>query len=186
MAIVILVCACGGRPAPVAEPAVDQHLSQAHRHEKAHRYDLAEASYQRAIQAAHRPAERYRAQRALADAYLFWGRYQDAANVLEALVAARPGDVPTWHDLGIVRAELGDLAGAEQALRRSIELAPDDPRSRIALAALLVNQHRYAEAKEHYAKLLELELPDRIRRAVHRALAILASETTSPAPPSGP
>jgi len=182
MAIVLLASACGNRPPPKAERAVDAHLEQAHRHEKAHRYDLAEASYRQAIGAAQGPTERHRAQRALADALLFWGRYQDAQAALAQLVGARPADVASWHDLGIVRAELGDAAGAERALARAIDLAPSDPRSRIALAALLVNQRRYAEAERHYRQLLELELPDRLRRAVMRALELLAAENAKPAP----
>jgi cytochrome c-type biogenesis protein CcmH/NrfG len=38
--------------------------------------------------------------------------------MLETAVDRDPGRAGAWHDLGVIRVQLGDLAGAEAALRR--------------------------------------------------------------------
>ena len=183
--------ACGGgaraaapAPAPPTTSAPTQALlDRAHQAERARRYDQARALYQRAVEAAPDRASKVAALGELASALLFWGELDHGAAVLEREVALAPGQVSAWHDLGVVRARLGDVAGAERALDRAIALAPDEPRPRVALAALLVNQHRWDQALVQYRALEHLALPERTRRAVVRAIQLIESARAGAAAP---
>ena len=151
-------------------------VDRAERHELARRHDQARAAYIRAIEQAPDVTSRAFAAREYASALISWGEYDRAETQLEQVVALAPEDPSAWHDLGLLRNRRGDSEGARQALERSAQAAPRDPRPRIALAAVLVNQRRLEEAVAVYKTVLELELPDRTRAAVERALALLAEE----------
>ncbi len=84
-----------------------------------------------------------------------------------------------WHDLGVVRARLGDTAGAERALARAISLDPAEPRPRVALAAMMVNQHRWDDALAQYRALEKMALPERMREAVARAIELIEKSRRS-------
>ena len=168
---------CGGPERDVEAPSRTAELiDEAERHERARRYDLARASYQQAVDTAATGRSGGFAAHRFASALAFWGELEPARAMLETAVARDPRRASAWHDLGVIRAQLGDLAGAETALQQAATLAPRDPRPRVALAALLVKTGRYREAEREYRRLLELELPPRIRSAIERALALLASE----------
>ena len=53
------------------------------------------------------------------------GRLDEAAAAYEAVVAAQPADFESWNNLGNVRAQRDDLAGAVQAFDRAVQLRPD-------------------------------------------------------------
>jgi len=151
-------------------------LERAEERERARSYNEARQLYERAVSEAVDDPSRAHARRRFAAALLFWGE-PDAAEVqLEAVVRIRPADPAAWHDLGILRHRRGDTAGAQRALQRAITNAPLDPRPRIALAALLVNLHRFRDALAHYEQILELDIPDRTRGAVERGMAMLRQE----------
>jgi Flp pilus assembly protein TadD len=172
--------ACGGgqaaRPRAQIAPATAALLARARDEERARRYDRARALYERAAREAPDRASAARAWRDLARALLFWGEIGGAEAALESAVAADPSEVSAWHDLGIVRSRRGDAVGAERALRRAIALAPREPRPRVALAALLVVQRRWREALREYRALSGMELPERVRRAVERAISMIEEE----------
>lgn len=187
-----LSAACGGgqpvRRAQV-DPATAALLARARGEERARRYDRARALYERAARDAPDRVSAARAWRELARALLFWREIGDAEEALRRAVVADPSEVSAWHDLGIVRGWRGDAAGAERALRRAIALAPREPRPRVALAAILVNQRRWPEALGEYRALEKLELPERTRRAVVQAIALIEATrrgTRPPSPPSRP
>lgn len=169
--------ACAGRPAPAISPATRVAVDRAERSERARRYDQARAWYERAERDAPDARSRAWAARQYADALAFWGEYRDAERALERVVRWAPGDASAWHDLGILRARRGDVAGAEMALRRAKAAAPHDPRPRVALAALWVNARRFDAALAEYRALLALDLPPRLRAAVRRAIALVSAET---------
>lgn len=108
-----------------------------------------------------------------ASALAFWGEIEAARDMLELAVARDPRRASAWHDLGIVREKLGDRAGAEAALERAMELAPDDPRPKVALAALLVKSRRCEGARALYRRLLASDPPEKVRKAIGRALAYI-------------
>ena len=175
-----LAAACGGgqaaRTRAQIDPATAALLARARGDERARRYDRARALYERAARDAPDRVSAARAWRELARALLFWREIGDAEGALRRAVEADPSEVSAWHDLGIVRGWRGDAAGAERALRRAIALAPREPRPRVALAALLVNQRRWPDALGEYRALERMELPDKTRRAVERAIALIEVE----------
>lgn len=169
---------CGGAQKP-EEPSAETRrlIAEAETQERARRYDLARVRYQKAVDAAPTPASAAFAAHRFASALAFWGELEPARAMLETAVARDPGRASAWHDLGVIRVQLGDLAGAEMALRRAVDLARGDPRPRIALAALLVKTHRYREAEVQYRELRDnFDLPPRLRAAVDRALELLRAE----------
>jgi Flp pilus assembly protein TadD len=171
--------ACGGsRAEERRQPAASTRaiLGKAREAERARRWDQARELYLRAAREAPDRRSEAVAWRELGSALIFWGELDEAAGALGRVVAIDPGEVSAWHDLGIVRARLGDARGAERALRRAIALAPDEPRPRVALAALLVRQRRFGDALAEYRALERLELPDATRRAVGRAIQLLEVE----------
>lgn len=179
----MLAGACGGRSGGTGAPERRQPaastraiLAKAREAERARRYDQARELYLEAAREAPDRASQAVAWRELGSALISWGELDEAARALGRVVALEPGAVSAWHDLGIVRARLGDAAGGERAFRRAIALAPEEPRPRVALAALLVKQRRWDDALDEYRALERLELPGSIRRAVERAIRLLETE----------
>jgi len=179
-ALALVAGACAGGRAAERRPEPASHtralLVEARKAEKARRYDRARELYLRAAREAPDRPSQVIAWRELGSALIFWGELDEAAAALAKVVAIDPGQVSAWHDLGIVRARLGDAAGGERAFRRAIQLAPEEPRPRVALAALLVRQRRWDAALSEYHALERLELPERTRRAVGRAIELIEAE----------
>lgn len=133
----------------------------------------ARAAYEDAVAHAPDPPSEIFARREYASSLESWGEIPGAIVQLEAIVRLDPRHAPSWHDLGILRHAQGDDAGALHALRTARDLAPTDPRPRIALAALLWSTGDRAGAAAEYRALLGLELPDRVRAKVEWALTQL-------------
>lgn len=180
----VLAGACGGgkaaEPRAEAAPPTAGLLARARVEERERHYDRARALYEQAAREAPDWNSAAHAWRELARALLFWGELRDAESALTRAVSAAPGEVSAWHDLGVVRARLGDSRGAERALARAISLDPDEPRPRIALAAMLVNQRRWDDALVQYRALEKMEIPPRIREAVARAIELIEKSRARP------
>jgi tetratricopeptide (TPR) repeat protein len=74
----------------------------------------------------------------------------DSAREVLRLLCGRAGHTPRqWLTIGELCRRAGDMPGAESALSRAVALAPADPGARVALAALLRNAGRPAEALDH-------------------------------------
>lgn len=175
--LVLALAACGGaRAAPAVSPQTKAAVERAEAREQARKYDEARALYEAAKRDAPDDPSRAYAGNELASALIFWGEYEAAEIELVEVVGLAPGHAAAWHDLGVLRARRGDTPGAETALRRSIDTAPADPRPRIALAALLVNERRFRDAVTQYERILELELPERTRKAVERGMELIHQE----------
>lgn len=173
------------RPADTREPAAATMsltmslIERAEAAEQQRRYDQAHALYEQARRQAPDAPSRATAALAHGRSLIAWGAYEDAAAALAEAVRWQPRDAGAWHDLGMVRHHLGDQRGAERALRRSIRIRPRDPRSRIALAALLWKQQRLAEALDAYRALAALPLPEGVRAKVAWAIDILSRRVDS-------
>ncbi|WP_428269323.1 tetratricopeptide repeat protein [Haliangium sp.] len=164
---------CGARPAAAPAPSTQALLEQAEAAHAQRRYDRAEALYRQARAEAPDDDSRALAARAHGRALITWGELEPAAAALAEATRLRPDDAGAWHDLGMVRHQLGDPAAAEAAFRSSIAARPDDARSRIALAALLWKHERHRAALREYEALAELTLPTRVREQVEWAIATL-------------
>jgi Flp pilus assembly protein TadD len=175
LAVLTVIAGCGGAGAPRGPSAGTRAaVARAEEHERARRHDLARAEYERAIAAAPDRDSEVFARIELASQLAFWGEIAEAVAQLEAVVALDPKLARAWHDLGILRHQLGEDAGAQEALERAVSLAPRDPRPRIALAALLWQRGDRAGARAQYEALLELDLPPRLREKVEWALQQLS------------
>jgi tetratricopeptide (TPR) repeat protein len=83
--------------------------------------------------------------------YLVTGRPAEARKELQAGAAADPSSAAMQLDLGRATEALGDLAGAEAAYRRALELSPGLYRVHYLLGALLSRQRRTEEARAEMA-----------------------------------
>lgn len=72
--------------------------------------------------------------------------FQKAVEEYEKAVAFSPNDYRLWFQLGKVRERNGDSAGAENALRKSLELAPNYSEVQWTFGNLLLRQGKSAEA----------------------------------------
>jgi Flp pilus assembly protein TadD len=174
----VVLVACGRGPAAKAPDApaaiVKQEIAAAEEAEKRRRHDVAREHYEKAVAAAHDPDSIAFARHEFADTLHTWGEDGEALVQLEAAVAAKPDDAGSWNDIGFYRHAKGDNPGAVQALERARMLAPTDVRPRKALAQLRWKLGDRAGAAAEYRAMLELDLPDNLRKAVQWALVELA------------
>ncbi|HEY7413361.1 MAG TPA: sulfatase-like hydrolase/transferase [Vicinamibacteria bacterium] len=83
-----------------------------------------------------------------------------AEAVCRELVAQRPGMPLAWRHLAFLRSERGDSAGAVEAARRALALAPEDAETAAALGNYLNEWGRPAEALALLAPYAERASPD--------------------------
>ncbi len=76
---------------------------------------------------------------------------------LERATAIAPGSTTIWNALGLVHSARGAEREAEAALKRAIELDPQDPASRANLALFYLEQDRVKEAKAEIDKAIALD-----------------------------
>ncbi len=74
------------------------------------------------------------------------GRRHEAAAALRVLIALCPRLVDSHRLLGVALSELGDLPAAESAFRAALKLAPNEARTAIGLAEVLLGLKRAPEA----------------------------------------
>jgi Flp pilus assembly protein TadD len=170
----IFVAACGSAPSRGPAASTRAAIDRAEHAELARDHAGARAAYEQAIAAAPDPASEIFARREYASSLEAWGEVSGAIAQLEAVVQLDRDHAPSWHDLGILHHAQGDDPRAIRALREAERIAPDDPRPRIALAALLWQTGDLRGAQAEYRALLGLELPPRIRDKVEWALRELA------------
>ena len=179
LGLLIASCVHGSAPAPSSRDVVRVDIQRAEDAELHRHHDIARQEYQRAVADAKEPDTQRYARREFAETLEHWGEIDGAIAQLEAAVAAVPDDAASWNDLGVLYYQKADTARSLAALERAKALAPRDWRPRRQLAALLVATHDYARASAEYRAMLELDLPDRLRAAVKRALDLLAASPPS-------
>ena len=99
-----------------------------------------------------------------------WKALQAGATLAPEFVADKPVvhadhiGASTFIEKGWSRLSLGDYAGAEQALRRAIELSPNQPQSEALLGWALMLQEKYDEALLWFQKVLVREPQNSLAR----------------------
>lgn len=78
-----------------------------------------------------------------------------AKEILSSFVQRSPGHHEAIFMLGCVTAEMGDLPSGEAALRRALELSPDEPQYLGRLARMLLRQRRPIEAAEAIQRVID-------------------------------
>jgi tetratricopeptide (TPR) repeat protein len=80
---------------------------------------------------------------------------RQALATYEQAATLAPQDWVLQRDMAELLRALGDLQGAQSALRKSIELLPHDPGGHLELALLLVQAHRPQQALEEFSLVLQ-------------------------------
>ncbi len=88
-------------------------------------------------------------------------QFEDAVKQYEAIVAADPKHVDSYHRMGILQGLLGRHADAENALRRAVQLSPNNASIRNNLAFGFILQKRWSEAEQELLRALKLDPRDR-------------------------
>ncbi len=100
------------------------------------------------------------------------GRFGEAIDLLSAYAEVHPGHPWAHYMLGLAAWKAGHLEVAETHLLEAVALAPDDVRSRVNLARVLIEAGRPGEAVERAAAAEELDPASVQAKRVHaRALA---------------
>lgn len=175
--VIACIAGCGTQTRRTAEvaPSTRALLESAERAEARRDYLKAQSLYERARRDAPDQHSRARAARAYGRALAFYGEHERAARELALACQLDPNDAGACHDLGVLQHRLGDLKGAEDALRRAVAASPRDGRSRIALAALLMKQSRYRDALREYQAMRDVPLPQAVREQVDWAIRTLTT-----------
>jgi protein O-GlcNAc transferase len=86
-------------------------------------------------------------------------RQQGRAAEVRTLAAKLEDDYPDlyWLVEGRMQMDNGDLAAAEQALRKAVQLVPDSVDAHFDLARTLFKQKKYRPAAEYFRKVTEME-----------------------------
>jgi len=171
------VAGCAGRQKP-SQSTIDL-VDRADAAELKRDHATARQLYEDAIAKAPNPASERFARHEFADTLASWGEVDNLAAQLEAIVRIAPRDAAAWHDLGVVRHNLGDDAGAMTALLEAQKLAPGDPRPRIALAQMYWIAGDTASALAEYTELRKMDLPDRLAAKVDAAIKYLSTGDAS-------
>jgi len=99
-----------------------------------------------------------------ASASLGRGELAQAETLCRSVLANHPNNVVALNLLGLVRAQGGDRQGAEELLRRSVDIDPADARHRLDLATFLRRSGRPEEAERVYRRVLQLAPSNRAAR----------------------
>ena len=76
---------------------------------------------------------------------------------MRAVTERFPDDAPAYNILAYNLWQIGDHAGAFTAVRKYVELAPDQPNAQDSYAELLQWSGRLGEAQTHYARAVQLD-----------------------------
>ena len=123
------------------------------------RNDEAAAAFERALAGDLDDDHRATAQLHLGNVRVTQRRFDDAARAFRAGAALSPAPAEFEYDLGVVLRQLGDAAGARDALRDSVAHDPNAAKSRYALGAVLLENDDAAGAVEQLRAAIELD-PD--------------------------
>ncbi|MEA2721286.1 MAG: hypothetical protein QOJ39_3150, partial [Candidatus Eremiobacteraeota bacterium] len=98
--------------------------------------------------------------------------------ILRTAIALRPDQAPAYEFLGVARLYRGDAEGARASLRRATELDPLSPIDLVWYGKALYYGHRFAEARNAFHQLLELDATNKDARIM---LALSEVELGMPA-----
>jgi tetratricopeptide (TPR) repeat protein len=113
--------------------------------------------------------------------HLACGRRTEAEAAFRSVIAHGAASAADWRHHATAAQHLDRRDAAETAWRRALELDPEDGTARLALALLLEDAHRPAEAQDHYIDWVRRQRPQIRRclggRPLARALIIAATGT---------
>jgi tetratricopeptide (TPR) repeat protein len=84
------------------------------------------------------------------------GRLPEAIALLEATTALYPRSDAAWSNLGQALVQARDFAGADRALRKNLELAPQKAENWLIFAGMQMTRRRYKDAEQAFRKAIDL------------------------------
>jgi tetratricopeptide (TPR) repeat protein len=93
---------------------------------------------------------------------------EEAVKQIEDAIALDPKRADLYTNLGTIQANGANLAAAEAAFKKGLEIAPTDARPHAAIANFYWASNRIPEAEREYLKAVELDPKDKL---ANRALA---------------
>jgi tetratricopeptide (TPR) repeat protein len=88
------------------------------------------------------------------------GQVEEAGHTLEAYLQQHPGNADAWALLGVVRAQQGEPAKAEDSFHKALAIQPHLTSAEANLGHLLLDQHRPSEALPYLAEALRSDRSD--------------------------
>jgi TonB family protein len=88
------------------------------------------------------------------------GNYKESVAALQKVIKAAPGDAEARTYLGMSQIKLGKVKDAEKSLGKSLELDPNQPNARKAMAYVLVLRGKPAESLKQMEALKALNAMD--------------------------
>jgi serine/threonine-protein kinase len=129
------------------------------------------------------------ARQLLAEELAAVGRPGDAIAEIQAGLARNRAEVVLYRNLGALLRKQGRSEDAAAAFRKATDLVPQHPAGWEGLAAALLDQGHFAEARDATARLIDLPAPEATHRAQRRQLdlcdALLPVEDRLPATLAG-
>lgn len=120
------------------------------------------ALYRRALRPAHNASGHPFFFDGLADALLRNGRLDEANDVMEQALHQFPENPKRLALAGKIQFQRGDTAEAEKLWRRALEINPNEYEAHNDLGVLYSGGKRWAEARTHFERLVELRPDDAI------------------------
>jgi tetratricopeptide (TPR) repeat protein len=111
--------------------------------------DQKDAAVAAAMDAARMHPEQIDVRLALVEALTATGQQDEAQKQLDGLLLEHPDDPLVLTVRGRSQHAGGDVTGAAETLRRAVQLGPDDPDARVALAGVLLDQGAGEAALAH-------------------------------------
>ncbi len=100
-------------------------------------------------------------------------RYAEAADKYRSITEKYPESLYAWSNLGVVKFQMQDLTGAEEALRQAIKLSPNDAFSHSVLGIVYYQLNRFDDAVQILTKATTLDAND---AKTHNYLGIACSQ----------
>jgi TolB-like protein len=83
--------------------------------------------------------------------------YEEALTSATALAAQEPDSEVAWGAIGDLNLRLNRFDDADLALKRYVELAPENPNAQLLLGDSMLLRKRYGEARTHYEQAITLD-----------------------------
>ena len=124
-------------------------------------FELAVESFSQVIEIYPEHSDEQNAYEPLAEAYLSQGNTRAAIETLEEFAAWSETAYPAYLKLAGLLEASGDLAGADDVLRRALFIHPLDLEGHRRYGAVLLAREKFQEAAREFGALLALGTPDR-------------------------
>jgi superkiller protein 3 len=121
---------------------------------------------------------------ALGNAYTLASRVPEALATFERLLALDPANALAYENVGAAQLRSGDLAGAEQSLRRAIELDAQLAGAHTALGVVLAGTGRRGDAIDAWRRAVAID-PNELNALFNLTINLSAAGRVDEARPYG-